>query len=41
MLRAGYAVEYDFVQPTELDPSLETVVLLDYFTVANSTERRL
>jgi tRNA uridine 5-carboxymethylaminomethyl modification enzyme len=23
MLRAGYAVEYDFVQPTELDPSLE------------------
>jgi tRNA uridine 5-carboxymethylaminomethyl modification enzyme len=24
MLRAGYAVEYDFVQPTELDPSLET-----------------
>jgi tRNA uridine 5-carboxymethylaminomethyl modification enzyme len=24
MLRAGYAVEYDFVSPTELDPSLET-----------------
>ena len=24
MMRAGYAVEYDFVQPTELDPSLET-----------------
>ena len=24
MLRAGYAVEYDFVAPTELDPSLET-----------------
>ena len=24
MLRAGYAVEYDFVQPTELDASLET-----------------
>ena len=24
MLRAGYAVEYDFVQPTELHPSLET-----------------
>jgi len=24
MLRAGYAVEYDFVQPTELWPSLET-----------------
>ena len=24
MLRAGYAVEYDFVQPTELDRSLET-----------------
>lgn len=24
MLRAGYAVEYDFVPPTELDPSLET-----------------
>ncbi len=24
MLRAGYAVEYDFVTPSELDPSLET-----------------
>jgi tRNA uridine 5-carboxymethylaminomethyl modification enzyme len=24
MLRAGYAVEYDFVQPTELDTSLQT-----------------
>jgi tRNA uridine 5-carboxymethylaminomethyl modification enzyme len=24
LLRAGYAVEYDFVQPTELDSSLET-----------------
>jgi tRNA uridine 5-carboxymethylaminomethyl modification enzyme len=24
MVRAGYAVEYDFVTPTELDPSLET-----------------
>jgi tRNA uridine 5-carboxymethylaminomethyl modification enzyme len=24
MLRAGYAVEYDFVPPTELDPSLQT-----------------
>jgi tRNA uridine 5-carboxymethylaminomethyl modification enzyme len=24
MLRPGYAVEYDFVQPTDLDPSLET-----------------
>jgi len=24
MIRAGYAVEYDFVQPTELDPSLQT-----------------
>ncbi len=24
MLRAGYAVEYDFVQPTELDSSLQT-----------------
>ncbi len=24
MLRAGYAVEYDFVTPTELDPSLES-----------------
>ena len=24
MIRPGYAIEYDFVQPTELDPSLET-----------------
>ena len=24
MLRAGYAVEYDYVAPTELDPSLQT-----------------
>jgi tRNA uridine 5-carboxymethylaminomethyl modification enzyme len=24
MVRAGYAVEYDFITPTELDPSLET-----------------
>lgn len=24
MVRAGYAVEYDFVQPTELDPTLQT-----------------
>ncbi len=31
MLRAGYAVEYDFVQPTELDPSLETRRLAGLF----------
>src|SRR6266481_433049 len=24
MIRPGYAIEYDFVQPTELRPSLET-----------------
>ena len=24
MIRPGYAIEYDFVQPTELHPSLET-----------------
>src|SRR5262249_27954142 len=24
MIRPGYAIEYDFVQPTELNPSLET-----------------
>ena len=24
MIRPGYAIEYDFVQPTELEPSLET-----------------
>jgi tRNA uridine 5-carboxymethylaminomethyl modification enzyme len=24
MIRPGYAIEYDFVQPTELDPTLET-----------------
>ena len=31
MIRAGYAVEYDFIQPTELDRSLATRRLLGLF----------
>src|SRR5881396_3896307 len=31
MIRPGYAIEYDFVQPTELHPSLETKKLEGFF----------
>jgi tRNA uridine 5-carboxymethylaminomethyl modification enzyme len=31
MLRPGYAVEYDFIQPTELQPTLETTRLRGLF----------
>jgi tRNA uridine 5-carboxymethylaminomethyl modification enzyme len=31
MLRPGYAVEYDFIQPTELRPTLETIRLKGLF----------
>jgi tRNA uridine 5-carboxymethylaminomethyl modification enzyme len=31
MLRPGYAVEYDFIQPTELSPTLETLRLRGLF----------
>src|SRR5262249_13857992 len=31
MIRPGYAIEYDFVQPTELNPSLETKKVSGFF----------
>jgi tRNA uridine 5-carboxymethylaminomethyl modification enzyme len=31
MIRPGYAIEYDFVQPTELKPSLETKKIAGFF----------
>src|SRR5262245_31999926 len=31
MIRPGYAIEYDFVQPTELKPSLETKKIEGFF----------
>src|SRR5258708_12235430 len=31
MIRPGYAIEYDFVQPTELHPSLETKRVEGFF----------
>src|SRR5215467_3930508 len=31
MIRPGYAIEYDFVQPTELSPSLETKKVSGFF----------
>ncbi|MGH9475083.1 MAG: tRNA uridine-5-carboxymethylaminomethyl(34) synthesis enzyme MnmG [Terriglobales bacterium] len=31
MLRPGYAIEYDFVQPTELRPTLETKMIASLF----------
>jgi tRNA uridine 5-carboxymethylaminomethyl modification enzyme len=31
MIRPGYAIEYDFVQPTELHPSLETKRIQGFF----------
>jgi tRNA uridine 5-carboxymethylaminomethyl modification enzyme len=31
MIRPGYAIEYDFVQPTELKPSLETKKIRGFF----------
>ena len=40
MMRPGYAVEYDFVQPTELKHTLETKRVAGLFSPARSTGRR-
>ena len=40
MIRPGYAIEYDFVQPTELYPSLETKRAGGCSLPARSTARR-
>ena len=39
MLRPGYAVEYDFIQPTELQPTLETTGFAGSFSPVRSTAR--
>ena len=37
MLRPGYAIEYDSIDPTELERTLETKKIADYFSPARST----
>ena len=35
MMRAGYAIEYDAIVPTQLWPTLETKTVKNLFTAAN------
>ena len=39
MIRPGYAIEYDFVDPRELRPTLETSGCPGCFSPARSTAR--